>query len=455
MLLLWFMTPLYYQSKTCLSNGAQLIEHGRGEPIQSNGGICEMKICLSEQRSLRVKGILLRTTTTNRPVNSLRVLFRFLVTMCCILGHSATICPSVCDCKWKDGKESVICVNTNLTRVPERLDSSVLVLHLHGNSLLTLRNDIFQSAGLLNLQKLYLVRCAIKYIEPHAFRALKNLVDLDLSYNVFSVVPSLALQPIPDLRELKLNGNPILQIPGFAFTNVGQLIRLEVADCRIGYIDEHAFSGLEHSLESLKLSRNRLVNVQPEAFRRLEALNGLDLSDNPLNCSCVLQPLRDWMLRRSLSTNALPMCQSPEHNQNKSWDKLQNDDFACLPSAHAAVKTINAYVGENVTLTCKIGGTPTPDVRWSLRNRVLLNSTFGYPITNKRPYLIHALSNNYSNLTILSLEMQDTGQYVCIAENKAGKVIAEIGLTIEKAPMGAILSERVVLIGILLVTVSE
>lgn len=51
--------------------------------------------------------------------------------------------------------------------------------------------------------------------------------------------------------------------------------------------------------------------------------------------------------------------------------------------------------------------------------------------------------------------MQDTGQYVCIAENKAGKVIAEIGLTIEKAPMGAILSERVVLIGILLVTVSE
>ncbi|XP_065206727.1 uncharacterized protein LOC135836067 [Planococcus citri] len=378
---------------------------------------------------------------------------RIICIMCLVVSFCEASCPGACDCKWKDGKESVMCVNTNLTTIPLNLDGGILVFNFVGNSLVRLDDDVFERAGLLNLQKLHLVRCNIKVIERYAFRNLNNLVDLDLSYNAFNVVPSQSFAPIPGLRELKLNGNPILKIGKQAFVHVHELIRLEVAECRIGYIDENGFQGLGQTLEWLKLSNNRLVNLKPQTFTTLRALHGIELNDNPLNCSCDVRPLRDWMLDRSLSSSASPVCRYPAHNFNKSWEKLQDDDFACLPSVHAPFKIINAYEGDNVTLACKVGGTPTPNVKWTLRNRVLLNGTFGHPVKNKRSYLIQSVSNNYSNLTILSLEMQDTGEYVCIAENKAGKVITDIVLTIEKSPMGTILSERVVLIGILLTAV--
>lgn len=376
----------------------------------------------------------------------------------------AESCPSFCECKWKDGKESVICVNANLTSIPTKLDATgVLVLHLAGNLLFKLSNDVFFSSGFSNLQKLYLVRCNIKYIEPRAFYMLKNLVDLDLSENAFSIVPSLAFLPVPDLRELKLNGNYILKIGGYAFVNVRRLVQLEISHCRIGYVDENAFSGLENTLRVLKLNKNRLYNVQPRAFTSFKALQTLDLSENPLNCTCELRPLRDWMYEKGLSTHgtnvgsggSLPICHFAHQKTNVSWHQLSADDFACLPSVYAPSRAVTAYEGDNVTLACRIdGGSPMPKMTWTLRNRVLSNSTFGYPVTDKRSYLIHSVADNYSNLTILSLEMQDTGEYVCVAENKAGKVIADVALTIEKAPIGTIISERMVLIGIVATTVS-
>ena len=36
-------------------------------------------------------------------------------------------CPSVCECKWKKGKETVECVNASLTAVPAGLDADIQV----------------------------------------------------------------------------------------------------------------------------------------------------------------------------------------------------------------------------------------------------------------------------------------------------------------------------------------
>ena len=36
-------------------------------------------------------------------------------------------CPSFCECKWKKGKETVECVNANLTRVPDGLSTDIQV----------------------------------------------------------------------------------------------------------------------------------------------------------------------------------------------------------------------------------------------------------------------------------------------------------------------------------------
>jgi len=86
----------------------------------------------------------------------------------------------VCECKWKSGKESVLCLNANLTHIPEPLDAGTQLLDLSGNDIQTIPDDSFASAQLLNLQKVYLAKCRLRLIERHAFRKLINLVELDL-----------------------------------------------------------------------------------------------------------------------------------------------------------------------------------------------------------------------------------------------------------------------------------
>lgn len=187
-------------------------------------------------------------------------------------------CPHLCECKWKSGKESVLCIGSNLTSIPLHLDAGTQVLDLSSNILLSIKHDEFSQAGLLNLQKVFLVRCRLKNLDRFAFRNLNNLVELDLSYNFLSLVPSYSLECIPELRELKLSGNPIQRIPNEAFVHVPQLVRLEMSDCKVGTVELKAFYGLEKSLEWLKLDKNKLVDVQSNSLTVLHNLHGLDLA---------------------------------------------------------------------------------------------------------------------------------------------------------------------------------
>ena len=133
---------------------------------------------------------------------------------------AAAACPAVCDCRWRNGKESVTCVGANLSQVPAKLDAGTQVLNLSGNHLTAVPADAFRTAGLLNLQKVFLARCRIQILDKYAFRKLKNLVELDLSYNALSSVPSHVFASIPELRELRLSGNPIQRVLNDAFAHL-------------------------------------------------------------------------------------------------------------------------------------------------------------------------------------------------------------------------------------------
>lgn len=37
-------------------------------------------------------------------------------------------CPRLCDCKWKNGKETVLCQGANLSAVPAKLDAGTQVI---------------------------------------------------------------------------------------------------------------------------------------------------------------------------------------------------------------------------------------------------------------------------------------------------------------------------------------
>lgn len=376
------------------------------------------------------------------PISSL-----FIILACClhtILGD----CPRLCECKWKSGKESVICLNANLSSVPTQLDKGTQVLDLTSNNIATVKNDEFSKANLLNLQKIYLAKCRLKSLERFAFRDLINLVELDLSYNALSSVPSHVFGSIPELRELKLSGNPIQRITNEAFASLSQLVRLELSDCKIHIVERKAFVGLEKSLEWLKLDDNRLKEVDSSAFTLLQSLHELELAGNPWNCSCALRPLREWMLRHNVPFGVPPICQYPKRLASKTWDKLDLDEYACIPEILAYDSKAHGVEGKNITMTCRIAGVPEPNVRWLLKNKVIANLS-GTPYSNgKKLYMVH-LQNNASDLTILTADVQDAGVYVCAAENKAGRAEASVTLAVSRKPLENQVSHKVIVASVI------
>ncbi|XP_073827697.1 leucine-rich repeat, immunoglobulin-like domain-containing kekkon 3 protein [Musca autumnalis] len=387
-------------------------------------------------------------------------LVQLLWLLCCLsnlVHRTMAECPSVCECKWKSGKESVLCLNANLTHIPAPLDAGTQALDLSGNELATIPDDTFAEVNLLNLQKVYLAKCRLRLIERYAFRGLINLVELDLSFNALAHIPSDALESVTELRELKLNGNPILVVANDAFRQMMHLVRLELSDCRIETVEVKAFAGLESSLEYLKLDGNKLSEVRSGTITSLTNLHGIYLSRNMWNCSCSLRPLRAWMLRENIPCGVPPVCQSPPRLAGKSWDKIDLDDFACVPQIIATDTTAHGVEGRNVTMSCYVEGVPEPSVRWMVKNRVIANLTAAngdQPSTSPRTaaatqgrktYVVNML-RNASNLTILTADMQDAGIYTCAAENKAGKVEASVTLAVSRRPPEAPLGFKVILL---------
>lgn len=387
-------------------------------------------------------------------------LLQLLWLLCCLsnlVHRSMAECPSVCECKWKSGKESVLCLNANLTHIPAPLDAGTQALDLTGNELATIPDDTFAEVNLLNLQKVYLAKCRLRLIERYAFRGLINLVELDLSYNALAHIPSDALESVTELRELKMNGNPILVVANDAFKQMLHLVRLELSDCRIETVEVKAFAGLESSLEYLKLDGNKLSEVRSGTITSLTNLHGIFLSRNMWNCSCSLRPLRAWMLRENIPCGIPPVCQNPPRLTGKSWDKIDLDDFACVPQIIATDTTAHGVEGRNVTMSCFVEGVPEPSVRWMVKNRVIANLTAtngdapsSSPRTaaatqGRKTYVVNML-RNASNLTILTADMQDAGIYTCAAENKAGKVEASVTLAVSRRPPEGPLGFKVILL---------
>lgn len=340
-------------------------------------------------------------------------------------------CPRHCECKWRSGKESALCARAGLNAVPPRLDPTTQLLDLAENRLTTLRDDAFAAAGLLNLQRLYLPSCSLKVIRQYAFRALVNLVELDLSRNRLESIPSHAFDSIPELRELRLGGNPLTKIKDEAFSALPHLVRLTLSSCKISEIEPRGFKGLEGTLEYLDLSKNKLHVLHVAVLAPLRSLKGLELASNPWDCNCELRPLRDWMIRKNVPATVVPDCASPSRLMSQSWDRLDLEDFACLPEVTGSTNNFKGLEGEEVTLVCRVNGVPAPRVRWVRAGRLLANTTTTSNFNAGRTFMLRS-EGHTSNLTIRSADMQDSGLYTCNAENRAGKAEVVLSLTIEK-----------------------
>lgn len=348
---------------------------------------------------------------------SLDVRLIALCTTCLLLP--AIACPIQCICKWKNGKRFVECADKDLKVIPNSLDTETQVLDFSGNDLQVLQKETFEKLGLLDLQKIYLPRCRLQKIDSHAFKGLANLVELDLSNNYLTIVPSSNFIFFPSLMRLTMTNNPITSIKTHCFQHLSYLNTLELSECKIEIIEKEAFSGLNH-LEWLRLNGNRLSNIQGENLFP-DTLRGIDLQNNNWNCDCHLRDLHSWLLNFNMPHAVEPVCSQPDRLRKRTITSVTETEFACLPKMTPTSVYLETNAGNNVTLECLVKAIPEAKISWLYQGQIIHN----YSTLSLEPrdiyYVENGVTDKKSELYIFNVGNDDNGTYSCVAENPAGK----------------------------------
>ncbi|XP_021916184.1 leucine-rich repeat-containing protein 24 [Zootermopsis nevadensis] len=373
-----------------------------------------------------------------RCVFSMMVLIEVTVT---VVVLSATVtatedhCRTVCSCIWKGGKQTVECINRGLITIPEKVHPETQVLDMSGNILNNLPRDMFVRAKLLNLQKVFFSNCRIGQIDDKALHGLTNLVDLDLSLNLLTSIPSETFSDAPLLRDVILAHNPIQKIENYAFRTLPSLVKLDLSHCEIQSIAPKAFEGLEH-LESLKLNGNQLSELRPRTVETLNGLRGIELHDNPWLCDCHLRAVKEWLMKNNVPYPVAPVCYGgPERIADRTFAELDIDDFACKPEILKGSRYIEATTGENATVVCRVRAKPPAVINWYWNGRLLLhNSAFS---SHQRVFIYENGQSEKSNTLVLTNAQEtDSSEFYCVAENRAGNAEANFTLHVSLRTAG-------------------
>ncbi|KAJ8672692.1 hypothetical protein QAD02_003952 [Eretmocerus hayati] len=343
-------------------------------------------------------------------------------------------CTNLCACKWKNGKRTVECRDRGLSSIPDDIDPETQVLDASGNRIAALTNNAFVKVRLTNLQKLYLRNCGIERVDERAFAGLSNLVELDLSHNRLTSVPSSSFGDTPFLRELNLAHNPLGRIGSNAFERTRNLVKLDLTSTRLNELAAKSFHGLE-VLESLKLGHNNVSTLQRNTFEPLIKLTSIELYDNPWKCDCHLREMRTWLTKQNLPTPVAPVCREPEQLVNRSFAELGFDDFACRPVSLITSRYAEATIGENASIVCTVTAIPPARVRWIWNGKTYANDSV---ISPYQRILISEEGSfkKRSTLVLTNAQESDSSVFYCVAENPAGSVEANFTLHVSLRTAG-------------------
>ncbi|XP_035675966.1 leucine-rich repeat-containing protein 15-like isoform X2 [Branchiostoma floridae] len=270
-------------------------------------------------------------------------------------------CPEGCHCPQPT---EVVCRNTGLTSVPDRIPWNTRTLDLSGNLIYVAHESEFSS--LKNLRSLVLSNNRLMSFPLEALESMQSLWRLHIENNDIDELPfdafvslrqlrsltldvassetlSGCLEPLIRLRNLVIYGQQLPIVPPRAFYG---LFRLQSLELRLGCstaIDGRAFDDLQNvryldisgscvrdilgvvrimvtaiHLETLKLSNNSIVHLPSMAFVPMLNLKVLNMSHNFIQ---TIHPLAFHGLMRLISLNL----------DNNNLSKVPLEAFESLP----------------------------------------------------------------------------------------------------------------------------
>ncbi|KPM12045.1 toll-like protein [Sarcoptes scabiei] len=167
------------------------------------------------------------------------------------------------------------------------IESAIENLDLSQNNIKSLPNDLF--CPFLNLQTLNLSNNALAnltsfgLIDPATGRlCLQELYDLDLSNNRLESVPETSgVAALKNLQNLNLSYNKIIEITELTFSALRKLSILDLSNNNLRSLPNRTFRDSDE-LKELNLAKNNLIRIPSGLFQGLSKLQVLNMADNQI-----------------------------------------------------------------------------------------------------------------------------------------------------------------------------
>lgn len=200
------------------------------------------------------------------------------------LGLGSASCPGEvaksCICEYRMSGFFVTC--RNVTTELNGLLSSLEKLRVDRLTVIQSSWPALKRLSPLAVRSMRLIDCSISEIQPGAFAPLfGTLEELVLANNSLTKFP--ALGALPKLRMLNLNNNKLQGIPEDAFDGIGHLRQLRLEGNQISELPSNVLSTAKHTLDLLDLSGNKLTRVPSDVVSNAGNLMYLDLSENKIS----------------------------------------------------------------------------------------------------------------------------------------------------------------------------
>uniref|UniRef100_A0A671SEL1 Slit homolog 1 protein-like n=1 Tax=Sinocyclocheilus anshuiensis TaxID=1608454 RepID=A0A671SEL1_9TELE len=178
------------------------------------------------------------------------------------------------------------------------------------------------------------VRCSNKHLRVLPKGIPRNVTELYLDGNQFSVVPK-ELSNFKNLQLVDLSNNKISSLTNSSFANMSQLTTLILSYNALRCIPTLAFGGLQ-SLRLLSLQGNDISELPDGIFNDAASLSHLAIGANPLYCDCRLRWLSDWV-KTGYKEPGIARCAGPHGMEGKLLLTTPAKRFECQGEVDAAI----------------------------------------------------------------------------------------------------------------------
>lgn len=176
------------------------------------------------------------------------------------------------------------------------------------------------------------------YSNKHSKKNFMPIKSLDLSNNQLTKISN-QLELLVNLTELNLSHNHLSQVHKLNFEH---LVKLDLSHNRI---TSAKLSKLPKNVVQLNLMHNE-ISYLPIDFMKLRKLRTLELSGNPLNCTCETLMVRNWISYQPVWSSNVIKCMSPPIFKGQPWLQARQNDI-CIEPSSTTERSISKYNWDN------------------------------------------------------------------------------------------------------------